>query len=81
MQVRFSGETVYDCSGESMYGVYKDLYKTVSERNDMVEYGIAKKNLRRLISGDDEGASSGNAQKVSDGLIISIYSKKTKKFV
>ena len=62
--VRLAGETVYDNSGENIYEVYKDLWKTNPQRLDMVEYGIAGENLRKLISKDDSGAESRNAQKV-----------------
>ena len=37
-----------------------------------MEYGIANVNLRKLISKDDSGANSGDAQKVSDGLVFSV---------
>ena len=45
--VKYAGEIVYDNSGESFLEVYKDLWKSESERNDMVEYGIGRKNLRK----------------------------------
>ena len=38
-------------------------------RQNSQQYGIANENTRKLISGSDDGASSGNAQKVSDKLI------------
>ena len=76
--VRLAGETVYDNSGENIYEVYKDLWKTISQRLDMVEYGIAGENHRKLISKDDSGVKSGNAQKVSDALLLSIYEHKQK---
>ena len=68
--VKFS-EVVYDNTGESVLDIYGDLRKRSSERDDMVEYGIASENLRKLISKDDSGASSGNTSKVSDALILS----------
>ena len=40
--------------------VYKDLWKTSKERDNMIEYGIGSENLRKLISKDDSGASSGS---------------------
>ena len=43
-----------------------------------IEYGIASKNIRKLISKDDSGSSSGDAQKVSDALMFSIYGNKQK---
>jgi hypothetical protein len=39
----------------------------------MVEYGIGSKNLRKLLSGDDSGLEVGDAGKISDALIHSIY--------
>ena len=76
LQIRLAGETVYDCGGESLYSTYKDLWMSKSERKDMVEYGITNQNTRKLISGDDSGATTGDTQKVSDALMFSIYSNK-----
>ena len=73
--VKFA-EVVYDNTGESVLSVYKNLWKASSERDDMVEYGIAGENLRKLISKDDSGASSGNTSKVSDGLMYSVHGTK-----
>ena len=42
----------------------------------MVEYGIVGENLRKLISKDDSGASSGNTSKVSDVLMYSVHGRK-----
>ena len=74
--IKFAGEVAYDNTGESVLGVYRDLWKASSERDDMVEYGIAGENLRKLISKDDLGASSGNASKVSDALTYSVHGTK-----
>ena len=68
--IKFAGEIVYDNTGESLLEIYKDLWKPDYERNDMIEYGIANENLRKLISKDDSGASSGDSQKVSDKLMF-----------
>ena len=35
--------------------------------------GIANENTRKLMSGGDYGAGSGNAQKVSDNLMVDTY--------
>ena len=51
--IKFAGEVVYDNTGESLLGVYKDLWRADSERDDMIDYGIAGENLRKLISKDD----------------------------
>ena len=76
MVFKHAGEIVYDNTGESLLEVYKDLWKSESERNDMVEYGIGRQNLRKLISKDDSEASSGNANKVADKLMYDIYGTK-----
>ena len=74
--VKLAGEVIHGNMGESVLGVYRDLWKTSSERDDMVEYGIAGENLRKLISKDDSGASSGNTSKVSDGLMYNVHGTK-----
>ena len=78
VQIKLAGETVYDCSGDYLYNTYSDLWKSTSERGDMIEYGVANENVRKLISNDDGGASSGNAQKVSDALMFTTYGTKQK---
>ena len=76
LQIRLAGETVYDCSGESLFSTYKDLWLTNSERLEKVEYGLANQNLRKLMSGDDSGATTGDSQKVSDALMYNVFSNK-----
>ena len=78
MQIRLAGETAYDSNGKSLYGVHKDLYKSNSQRPNMIEYSIASKNLRKLISKDDSGATSGDATKVSEKLLFDIFGTKQK---
>ena len=75
LQIKLAGETVYDNSGESHLSVYKDLWRTKTDRLQTLEYGIANENLRKLIRKDDSGAS-GDAQKVSDGLMFSVSGAK-----
>ena len=74
--VKLAGEVVYDNTGESVLSVYRDLWKTSSKRDDMVEYGIAGENLRKLISKDDTGETSGNTSKVSDELMYNVHGTK-----
>ena len=45
----------------------------------MIEYGIASENVRKLISKDDSGATSGDATKVSEKLMYDIYGIKQRK--
>ena len=79
LQIKVAGETAYDCSGESLYGVYSDLWLTSSEREKMSEQGLASENLRKLISGDDTGVTVGDAAKVADNLLHTVYGSKLKK--
>ena len=76
LTVKMAGEVVYSNTGESVIAVYKDLWKTVEERDQMVEYGVANENLRKLISKDDTGASSGDDDKVSDALMFAVHGTK-----
>ena len=41
LHIRLARETVYDNNGESLYGVHKYLYKSKTQRANMIEYGIA----------------------------------------
>ena len=76
LQTRLAGETAYDNNGESLYGVHKDLYETNTERENMIQYDIASENLRKLISKDDSGTTSGDTTKVSEKLMYDIYDTK-----
>ena len=76
LQIRLAGETVYDNNGESLYSIHKDRYKSSSHRDNMIEYGIGSESLRKLISKDDTGATSGDATKVSEKLMFDIYGTK-----
>ncbi|CAB4009235.1 Hypothetical predicted protein [Paramuricea clavata] len=79
LQIKVAGETAYDCSGESLYEIYKDLWLTLGDRKKMTEQGLASENLRKLISGDDSGVKVGDANKVADGLLHSVYGSKLRK--
>lgn len=73
LTVTFSDQDTHNSKGESIYQVYKDLWKTKEVRDCLVASGIANENTRKLMSGDDYGAGSGNAQKVSDNLMVDTY--------
>lgn len=66
---------------EKKINVYKHLWKRYLQCLDMKEYGIANTHFRKLRSGNDQHASSGNPQKLSDALTYSIYSNKRKQNV
>ena len=76
LTLKMAGEADFDSHGESIMEVYKDLWKTSKERDNLIEYGIGSENLRKLISKDDSAVSSGDAGKVSDALMFSIHSTK-----
>ena len=76
LKVKVGGEVAYDCTHESLIQLYKDLWLYIRVRNNRVEYEVGSKNLRKLLSGDDSGLKVGDASKVSDGLIHSIYGSK-----
>ena len=79
LQTKVAGETAYDCSGESLFVVYKDLWLTQGDRKKMIEQGVAGENLRKLFSGDDSGLKVGDTSKVADASVQSIYGTKLKK--
>lgn len=61
-----------------MYNTYKDLWKTTKqERDNLIEYGVASANLRKIISGDDSAAAANSgATAKEEHLIHGIYGKK-----
>ena len=76
LTLKMAGEVVFSNTGESIMEVYKDLWRTPKERGNLIEYGIANENMRKLISKDDSGATSGDEAKVSDGLMFSVLGTK-----
>ena len=59
------GEVVYQNTSESMFEVYKDLWRSDDDRENRQSYGIANENVRKLISGDD----SANKAAKTDGVL------------
>ena len=45
LAVQIGGEIVYDNRGEGMFETYKDLWKSDSKREGMLEYRIANENI------------------------------------
>ncbi len=74
--MKIGGEVAYDCTHESLIQLYKDLWLDKQKGENMVEYGIGSKNLRKLLSGDDSGLEVGDAGKISDALTHSVYGNK-----
>ena len=59
LAIQIGGEIVYDNRGQGVFETYKDLWKSDSKRNGMLEYGVANENIRKLMSGDDSATTSG----------------------
>jgi hypothetical protein len=53
LRMAINSWTVYNNKLESLIMVYKDLWIPDERHEDMSEYGIARKNLRKLMSGHD----------------------------
>ena len=64
LNVQIGGEIVYDNRGESIMEIYKDLWKSESKRDGMLEYGVANENIRKRMSGDDSAITSGKEDDV-----------------
>ena len=64
LTVRIGGEIVYDNRGEGMFETYKDLWKSESKGEGMLQYSVANENIRKLMSGDDSATTSGKADDV-----------------
>ena len=52
-------------TGENVCKVYQDLWLTQSLRDVLVDSRLGNENLRKLMSGDDTGADTGDDQKAS----------------
>ena len=63
LNVQIGGEIVYD-NREGLMGVDKDLWKSESRRDEMLQYSVANENIRKLMSGDDSATTSGKADDV-----------------
>ena len=75
LQIRVAVETLYDCGGKSLFAVYKDLFKMEDERKNMIEYGVATENYRKLVSRDDSASIDANDQATLGAVIYNIFSK------
>ena len=69
------GQKIYENPKESLFKLYKDLWVSDEVRQNSQQYGICNENTRKLISKSDDGALSGNAQKVSDKVIADLSTK------
>ena len=67
LSVRVGGEVAYDNIGEGLFERYRDLWLSDSKRANMIEYGIANENIRKLMSKDD---SATTANKDDDVLMV-----------
>ena len=75
LEVSMEGQKIYENPHESVFEVYKDLWTSDEVRQNSQQYGILTENARKLLSKSDDGASSGNDQKVADKLIADLSEK------
>ena len=61
IQVGIAGKIVYTATEEGNLGVYKDLWKSKEEREDMVCYGIGNEDMRKLWSGFEPAPKDADA--------------------
>ena len=65
LSINVQGVEVYQNTGEGMMEVYKDLWRSEEDRDNMQEYGLADEIVRKLASKDD----SGNKATKTDGVL------------
>ena len=75
LEISMEGQKFYENPKESLFEQYKDLWISEEVRQNSQQYGIANKNMRKLILKSDDGASSRNLAKVSDKLIADLSTK------
>ena len=63
LEISMEGKNIYENSKESTFEVFNDLCRSNETRQNSQQFGIANENTRKLISGSDDGASSGNNKK------------------
>ena len=66
LSVNIQGKEVYQCTGESMMEVYKDLWMSEEDRKNRQEFGIANENVRKLILKDDSANKATKTDAVLD---------------
>ena len=65
LTINVEGKNVYENTGESLMEVYKDLWRSEEDRDNRQDFGIAKENVRKLVSKDD----SANKAAKTDGVL------------
>ena len=75
LEISMEGQNIYENPKESLFELYKDLWVSEEVRQNSQQYGLGNENTQKLISKSDDGASSGNSQKVSDKLIADFSTK------
>ena len=48
LPILIGDKVVYENTGESMLEIYKDLWKSDKKRDNMVEYGLAKRERKKI---------------------------------
>ena len=58
LSIKVQGVEVYQNTSESLLEVYKDLWRSIVDRTNRQDFGIASENARKLISKDDSADKS-----------------------
>ena len=45
LEITLAGKILYENYAESVYSIYRDLYKSKSQRENMIQYGVGSTNL------------------------------------
>ena len=72
LSIKVQGKEVYQNTGESMLEVYKDLWRSDTDRGNRQDFGIANENVRKLISEDDSTNKAAKTNGVLDATIASV---------
>ena len=68
LQLSMSGHVIYVNDLESMLEVYKDLWKSDKERAQMLAYGIADEDIRKIWSGESTVSNTGDNKLLAENV-------------
>ena len=71
--VKYAGTTVQDTNGYDIYKIFKDLFLSTAEREEMLLEGIQKTNLNKIRSDTGDKPTSGV---YAENKLKTIYKKK-----
>ena len=75
LSIKIQGTEVYQNTEESLLEAYRDLWKTEEKRKNMVKYGIANENTRKLMPKDDSANKAAKTDGVLDLTIANTFER------